>query len=155
MRPEDEPAYTRLLSLLTADDLYDRFCRAGPVPREVALELIHIDYDREMTFVAARHAPGGEPEIVGVVDSMTSADNREAEYSVFVRSDLKGKGLGRALLEKMIRYCRQRGTELLYGMVLKSNIAMLSLDFKLGFQPDLAPPGAAADPMEKMVLKLR
>ena len=154
VRPEDEPEYTRLLSLLTADDIYDRFCRAGPVPREVALELIHIDYDREMTFVAARPGAGGEPEIVGVVDSMTSADNREAEYSVFVRSDLKGKGLGRALLEKMIRYCRQRGTELLYGMVLKSNIAMLSLDFKLGFQPDLAPPGAAADPMEKIVLKL-
>jgi acetyltransferase len=154
VRPEDEPAYTRLLSQLSPEDVYSRFCRAGPVPREVALELIHIDYDREMTFVGTRIGPDGGKEIVGVVDSMTTPDNREAEYSIFVRSDLKGKGLGRALMEKMIRYCRLRGTRVLYGMVLKSNVAMLSLDFKLGFQPDLAPAEAGGDPLEKMVLQL-
>ena len=117
------------------------------MPREVALQLIHIDYDREMSFVALE----GE-EIVGVVDSMSSADNSEAEYSIFVRTDRKRTGLGRALMEKMIRYCRQRGTGRLWGMVLKTNVAMLSLDFKLGFSPDLR-----AEPdeyMEKMVLKL-
>jgi len=154
VRPEDEPAFTELLARLSPEDLYDRFARAGPVPREVALDMIHIDYDREMTFVAARKAEGGESGIVGAVECVTSADNREAEYSIFVRSDLKRQGLGRALMEKMIRYCRQRGTEVLYGMVLKSNIAMLSLDFKLGFQPDLAPAGVTGEPMEKMVLKL-
>jgi acetyltransferase len=152
VRPEDEPAYRRLLSLLGPDDVYNRFFRAGPVPREVALGLIHIDYDREMTFIGTRPGPDGETEIVGAVDSMTTPDNREAEYSIFVRTDLKGKGLGRALMEKMVRYCRQRGTGLLYGMVLKSNAAMISLDFKLGFQPDLAP--ATGDSTEKMVLKL-
>lgn len=153
VRPEDEPAYTRLLAQLSPEDIYSRFCRAGPVQREVALELIHIDYDREMTFVGTRTGLDGEAEIVGVVDSMTTPDNREAEYAIFVRSDLKGKGLGRALMEKMIRYCRQRGTGVLFGMVLKSNVAMLSLDFKLGFQPDLAP-ADAGDAMEKMVLQL-
>jgi acetyltransferase len=147
VRPEDEPAYTQLLARLGPDDLYSRFGKAGPVPREVALQLIHIDYDRAMSFVAFE----GE-EMVGVVDSMTAADNSEAEYSIFVRSDRKRTGLGRALMEKMIRYCRQRGTGRLWGMVLKTNVAMLSLDFKLGFAPDLR---AEPDPyMEKMVLKL-
>ncbi|HEY5676241.1 MAG TPA: GNAT family N-acetyltransferase, partial [Myxococcales bacterium] len=147
VRPEDEPAWSRLLARLTPEDLYSRFGKAGPVPREVALQLIHIDYDREMSFVAVE---GGE--IVAVVDSMTSPDNSEAEYSIFVRSDRKRSGLGRALMEKMIRYCRQRGTGRLWGMVLKTNVAMLSLDFKLGFAPDLR-----AEPdeyMEKMVLRL-
>ncbi len=152
VRPEDESAYTRLLSRLSPEDLYSRFCKAGPVPREVALQLIHIDYDREMTFVATRPGEDGETEIVGVVDSMTASDNREAEYSIFVRTDLKGTGLGRALMEKMIRYCRQRGTGMLYGMVLKNNNAMLSLNFKLGFRPDLD--GNADESMEKMVLEL-
>jgi L-amino acid N-acyltransferase YncA len=57
-------------------------------------------------------------------------------------------------MEKMIRYCRQRGTRTLFGMVLKNNVAMLSLDFKLGFQPDLAPVEEGGDAMEKMVLQL-
>ena len=153
VRPEDEPAYTRLLARLSSDDLYSRFFRAGPVPHEVALQLIHIDYDREMTFVATRPSPGGETEMIGVVDSMTSADNGEAEYAVFVRTDLKGAGLGRALMEKMIRYCRQRGTRALFGMVLKKNTAMLSLNFKLGFHPDMRCDQDQG--MERMVLELR
>jgi acetyltransferase len=143
VRPEDERAYTQLLARLSQEDLYGRFFRAGRV---------HIDYDREMTFVAMRAGEGGGTEMVGVVDCMVSADNREAEYAIFVRSDLKGMGLGRALLEKMIRYCRQRGTGMVYGMVLKSNTPMLSLDFKLGFHPDLR--GDHDETFEKMVLKL-
>jgi acetyltransferase len=154
MRPEDEAAYLRLLSQLSPEDVYRRFCRAGPVPREVALDLIHIDYDRDMTFVGTRVGPDGGMEIVGAVESMTTPDNREAEYAIFVRSDLQGHGLGRALMEKMIRYCRERGTRQLYGMVLKSNVAMLSLNFKLGFQPDLVLADAGGDPLEKMVLQL-
>ncbi len=117
----------------------------------MALQLIHIDYDREMSFVVTRPCEGGETEIVGVADSMTAPDNREAEYSLFVRTDLKRTGLGRALTEKMIRYCRQRGTRMLYGMVLKNNVAMLSLCFKLGFGPVLQDD---QDDVEKMVLKL-
>jgi acetyltransferase len=152
VRPEDEPAYTRLLARLSPEDLYSRFCRAGPVPREVALQLIHIDYDREMTFVAIRPGEDGAAEILGVVDSMTAPDNREAEYSIFVRTDLKRTGLGRALMEKMIRYCRQRGTGTLFGMVLKTNDAMLGLNFRLGFHPDLH--SDQVEEMEKMVLKL-
>ena len=33
----------------------------------------------------------------------------QGEFAIVVRSDLKGQGLGRVLLEKMIRYCRERG----------------------------------------------
>jgi acetyltransferase len=147
VRPEDEPAYMVLLSRLSPEDLYSRFCEAGPVSREMALQLIHIDYDREMSFVAARGS-----ELVGVIDTMITPDNREAEYSILVRTDLKGRGLGRALMEKMIRYCRQRGTGIIYGMVLKNNGAMLSLCFKLGFNPDLQ--SNQDEDLERMVLKL-
>jgi acetyltransferase len=147
VRPEDEPAYMVLLSRLSPEDLYSRFCEAGPVSREMALQLIHIDYDREMSFVAARGS-----ELIGVIDTMITPDNREAEYSILVRTDLKGRGLGRALMEKMIRYCRQRGTGIIYGMVLKNNGAMLSLCFKLGFNPDLQ--SNQDEDLERMVLKL-
>jgi acetyltransferase len=152
VRPEDEPAYARLLARTGPGDVYSRVGTPGPPPREVILQLVHIDYDREMTFVVARPGPGGETEIVGVVNSLTAPDNREAEYSIFVRGDVRRAGLGRALMEKMIRYCRSRGTGTLYGMVAKSDVAMLSLDFKLGFQPDLQ--GEHDDDMERMAVRL-
>jgi acetyltransferase len=76
VRLEDEPAYWRLVSRLSAEDLYNRFWRAGPVPREMALQLIHIDYDREMSFVVTRPGEGGETEIVGVVRASRKVASR-------------------------------------------------------------------------------
>jgi acetyltransferase len=147
VRPEDEPAYTRLLERTSPADLCSRV-----VPTERVRQRVHIDYDREMTFVAIRADAAGATEIVGVVDGWTAPDNREAECSLFVRGDLTRAGLGRALMEKMIRYCRSRGTGTLYGLVAKTNVAMLSLDFKLGFQPDLQ--SEEDDDTERMVLRL-
>lgn len=57
--------------------------------------MTQIDYDREMAFVTVR----GE-EIIGVTRSMSDPDNTDAELAVLVRSNLKGVGLGRQLLEK-------------------------------------------------------
>ena len=57
-----------------------------------------------------------------------------AQSNQFVRSDIKGQGLGHALLEKLIRYCRQRGLRETVGQVLKQNRAMLRLAERLGFE---------------------
>jgi acetyltransferase len=152
VRAEDEPAYTALLQRTDPAGVPSRLGRVGLVPRDVALQLVHIDYDRQMTFVVSRLAADGSPELLGVVDTLTTPDNREAEYSLLVRRDVRRAGLGRALLEKMIRYCRGRGTRRVFAMVRKSDVPMLSLAFKLGFQPDLD--GAWGDDVEKMVLRL-
>ena len=61
-------------------------------------------------------------------------DNKQAEFAIIVRSDQKGRGLGRILLEKMVRYCRGHGTGEIMGQVLSQNAAMLSLARKLGFE---------------------
>jgi acetyltransferase len=57
-----------------------------------------------------------------------------AEFAVLVRSDLKRRGLGRLLMHKLIRYCRERGTQRLCGSVLSDNAPMLQLARELGFQ---------------------
>ena len=51
-----------------------------------------------------------------------------------IPGDLKGQGLGRLLLEKLIRYCRERGIGELRGSVLLENTAMLRLAHSLGFR---------------------
>jgi acetyltransferase len=102
-----------------------------------AAELAHftqIDYDREMAFVAVGHDGGGEEKILGVARACADPDNLTAEFAVLVRSDLKGQGLGRLLMEKLIAYCRGRCTRRLSGSVMSENMAMLGLVRALGFR---------------------
>jgi acetyltransferase len=133
IRPEDEPAHRRFFERLDPDDVYFRFfSMMREMPRSQLARFTQIDYEREMAFVA--HAPGEEGETLGVVRAIADPDNREAQFAIVVRSDWKGLGLGRVLLEKLIRYCRQRGTAQLVGQVLPGNRPMRSLAQETGFQ---------------------
>ncbi len=75
----------------------------------------------------------GNPETLGVVRAWTDPDNVSAEFAIIVDDAMRGEGLGRMLLEKMIEYARRRGTLELRGTVLPDNRPMLRLAKKLGF----------------------
>jgi acetyltransferase len=113
---------------------------ALPVLRGGAGTLAHGDGQADPDRLRAgdglhRHGPGrrGKPETLGVVRASTKPDNSSAEFAIIVRSDQKGAGLGRMLMEKMIRYCRERGTRILSGQALLENAGMQGLAHKLGF----------------------
>jgi acetyltransferase len=129
IRPEDEPLIQDTLSKSTPEDLRLRFFaplkRLSPL---LAARLTQIDYDREMAFVAEH-----EGAILGVVRISADPDNIEAEYAVFVRSDMKGKGLGYLLMQEMIAYARARGIRAVTGKVLRENTTMLRMADELGF----------------------
>ncbi len=136
IRPEDEPAHNRFFQHLAPEDLYLRFFSAvRKAPHSVLARFTQIDYDREMAFIG--YEPERPGETLGVVRAVADPDNKQAEFAIIVRSDVKGRGLGRVLLEKMIRYCRSRGTGELMGQVLPENTGMLSLARKLGFESHL------------------
>jgi acetyltransferase len=135
IRPEDEPAHHSFLSRLTPEDIRFRFFGlVKALPHSQMARFTQIDYDREMAFIATAPARDGSLETLGVVRTATDADNRRAEFAIVVRSDIKGQGLGRALLEKMLRYCGERGTAEVVGQVLADNSAMLDLAAALGFE---------------------
>lgn len=48
-------------------------------------------------------------------------------------SDIKGKGLGRLLMESIVDYARQRGLTLLRGETFAENLRMQRLAQELGF----------------------
>jgi acetyltransferase len=138
IRPEDEPAHRRFFERLDPDDVYFRFfSMMREMPRSQLARLTQIDYEREMAFLA--HAPGAEDETLGVVRAIADPDNREAQFAIVVRSDWKGLGLGRVLLDKLIRYCRSRGTGELVGQVLAGNRPMRRLAQDTGFRERLDP----------------
>jgi acetyltransferase len=134
IRPEDDPAHHELFSKLKPEDIRFRFFRAvRELPRSDYARYTQIDYDREMAFIATRKGADGHPETLGVVRAVADPDNAMAEFAIVVRSDLKGFGLGSILMDKIIRYCRDRCTGELCGEVLAENRAMQALARKLGF----------------------
>ena len=140
IRPEDEPQHRELLDRVTPDDIRFRFFFAKREFNHAELaSFTQIDYDREMAFIATAPDENGTPHTLGVARATATPDNASAEFAVLVRSDLKGRGLGRALLEKLIRYCRGRGTQELTGDVLSGNVGMLHLAARLGFRTEFAP----------------
>jgi len=134
IRPEDEPNHHVLVSKLTPEDIRFRFFGlVHELPHTEMARLTQIDYDREMAFIGELFHGDGTRETLGVVRTVTDPDNEAAEFAVVVRSDLKGSGLGKRLLVKMIEYCRGRGTGKIVGQVLRDNTRMLKFIEHLGF----------------------
>ncbi|WP_368544767.1 bifunctional acetate--CoA ligase family protein/GNAT family N-acetyltransferase [Enterobacter soli] len=135
--PEDEPQLRVFISQVTKEDLYYRyFSEINEFTHEDLANMTQIDYDREMAFVAVRRAEADE-EILGVTRAISDPDNVDAEFAVLVRSDLKGLGLGRRLLEKLITYTRDHGLLRLNGITMPNNRGMVTLARKLGFDVDI------------------
>jgi len=135
IRPEDFEQHKRFLAHVSAEDLRSRFFVAlREVPDRDLAQLTQIDYDREMAFIAVASGEDGRDETFGVARACADPDNIEAEFAVLVRSDLKGAGLGRMLLEKLVRYCRERGTSRMTGEVLSDNVRMTALATAFGFR---------------------
>ncbi len=134
IRPEDEPAHKVFLESLNPKDIRFRFFGAvRRFPHSQLARFTQIDYDREMAFIAEDENADNN-QTVGVVRAVADPDNIKAEFAIVVASDIKGKGLGLAMLEKMIRYCRSRGIGILVGEVLADNKPMLGLARHLGFE---------------------
>jgi acetyltransferase len=138
IRPEDEPAHEELFRRLTPEDIYYRFFGVmRKMGHSQLARYTQIDYDREMAFIATPEGAGGTAETFGAGRAVGDPDNTRAEFGIVVRRDFQGQGLGSALLDKLIRYCRGRGTQELYAQVLPDNRQMLGLSERFGFERQL------------------
>jgi acetyltransferase len=134
IRPEDEPAHWEFLEHLSAEDKRFRFFgNIAELPRSEMIRFTQIDYDREMAFIAKGPDEAGEVRTLGVVRAMTRPDNSESEFAVAIRSDMKRTGMGRILMDKIIRYCKSRGTGAISGQGLLENRGMAGLAKAMGF----------------------
>ncbi len=139
IRPEDEPNHKKFLDELDPKDIRFRFFGSiRNFAHSQLARLTQIDYDREMAFIAVE-SHGSDPHTIGVVRIVCDPDNVEAEFAIIVHSEMKRRGLGRALMKKMIDYSRGRGTRWRVGEVLAENRSMLNLARSLGFETEPIP----------------
>ncbi len=134
IRPEDEAAHRAFVEAMTPDDLRLRFFGAvGSFDHSQLARMTQIDYDREMALIAVVADADGSTRTLGVVRAVADPDNETAEFAVAIRSDQKGHGLGRLLMQKIVAYARARGTHWLVGEALRENTAMIALARTCGF----------------------
>lgn len=141
VRPEDEILYHEFFDNVTPEDARLRFFSPKPqLSHKLITRFTQIDYNRAMAFVALEKETG---QLWGVVRLHTDPDGIEAEYAILIRSDLKGKGLGWALMQLALDYGRMTGLKKIYGDVLRTNSGMLRMCAALGFaqHQDLDDPG--------------
>jgi acetyltransferase len=132
IRPEDEPLIHELLRHVTPHDLRLRFFASmKQFSHQFIARLTQLDYARAMAFAAFDETTR---ELVGVVRIHSDSIYESGEYAILLRSDLKGRGLGWALMQLIIEYARAEGLKVISGDVLQENLVMLDMCRNLGFE---------------------
>ncbi len=97
---------------------------------EFIVRLTRLDYSRAMAFVAIDEVSG---DTLGVVRLHSDEIQQAGEYAILLRSDLKGRGLGWALMQLIIEYAKSRGLRRIEGQILRENSVMLKMCRELKF----------------------
>jgi acetyltransferase len=131
VRPEDMALYSDFLGEVSAEDLRLRFfARIAELSAAEKDKLTHLDYRREMAFIALDEDTG---QMLGLVRLKDELDEKTGEFAILVRSRLKGHGLGWHLMRRIIDYAKEKGLRRVYGDVLVENTTMLQMCAELGF----------------------
>src|SRR5579862_9367784 len=132
LRPEDMTLYPEFLHDVSDADLRLRFfAHVAELSGAEMKKLGHIDYRHEMAFVALDEITG---DMLGLVRLKDELDEQTAEFAILLRSRLKGHGLGWLLMQRVIKYAREKGLRRVYGDVLAENATMLQMCAELGFR---------------------
>jgi acetyltransferase len=133
IRPEDAEAHGAFFSRLSPEDVRYRFFSAvRELSPEQMARMTQVDYDREMAFVAVREPADGPAETLGVARLVREGADR-GEFAVVVQPDMKGHGVARHLMCRLVEWGRSQGMAEIAGQILADNRPMLAFIRRLGF----------------------
>jgi acetyltransferase len=101
----------------------------------------HPDHAREAAYVVIRSTVAGEEQI-GVGRFVTEPGGETCEFAVTMADAWQGKGLGKRLMNALIRDAKARGLKRIEGYVLAANNRMLDFCRGLGFAVEASPDDA-------------
>ena len=149
IKPEDERFYdTFMKKTELADTRLRLFNSMRDLSHDFIARLTQIDYARAMAFVAIDPKTD---EMLGVSRLACDPDHVRAEYAVIVRSDMKGRGIGWSLMQRLIQFADADEIQELWGQVLAENSTMLRMCHDLGFQISMDPDDSA---LRRVTLRL-
>lgn len=135
IRASDAEPMRAGFTLLTPEEVRLRFLHPlRELTPEAAARLARPQPRREWALVVAEDLPPGEGLVGAVVRAAVDDDGRAAEFAIIVSRYLRGLGLGRYLMKRLIRWARLKRLRSLHGDVLDDNQPMLQLAASLGFR---------------------
>jgi RimJ/RimL family protein N-acetyltransferase len=129
---DDDLLIRDLLGHVSKEDLRLRFFDSiKEFSHQFIAKLTKLDDARAIALVAIDETSG---EMLGVVWLYSDAIHETGEYAIMLRSALKGRGLGWALMQLIIEYARSKGLRRIDGQILQENSVMLKMCRELGFK---------------------
>lgn len=151
VRPDDALPLRAGFDLLQPEEARNRFLYSlKELTPEMADRFVRPDPRREFVLVAAEPLPPGEALIGAVARTAIRDGGNEADFTILVSHFVAGQGLGRHLMQRLVRWARGKQLERLHGEVLEHNQPMLLLAQSLGFQRQ----AGGADGVVRVVLEL-
>jgi GNAT superfamily N-acetyltransferase len=115
------------------------------LPLSMLQAMTRVDHDRHVAIVAEAlddDGDDGAPPIVADARYVRDDDGTTAEFAIAVADDWQGRGLGRALMQRLARHALRHGLTHLAGDVLPGNTAMFAISEQLGGVRVASPQGA-------------
>jgi len=133
MRPEDLDIETEFVAAWSAETRYNRLFSAGSYTSPERLKKItRIDYARDMALIATLMLEDREVQI-GVARYVLREDGKSCEFALAVADAWQHRGIGRALMRRLMDGAAAAGIETMVGDILASNAPMLHFMRSLGF----------------------
>lgn len=132
----DVDALRRGFARLTPEQVRLRtFHRQNELTAAAAERLVRIDPETTSAWVAV----DAEGEIRGEARLHVDAVDESGEFGVTVDPSFTERGIGRALMERLLEEARARGLRTIWGDVLADNSAMLDLVKRIGAKREFVP----------------
>ena len=132
IRPDDDEMVRAFLRGLSRASTSNRLLSGRNLTPAEIDHLTHIDYEKEMAFVAVTSVDGHESEI-GVARYVRDDDRTSAEFALLIADAWQRQGVGTLLLSTLLRHARSAGIVRIHGTTYSINKAMIDLARKLGF----------------------
>lgn len=137
----DATAEQAFIRGLSADSRRMRFhLPIRELPPSLLRQLTDVDHVEHVAIVAEVPSPDDDSTIVA--DARYVRDGGETHLAITVDDAWQGVGLGRALLQRLLRYAARHGVSRLVADVLAGNRAMTRLATSLGARLRPSPHGA-------------
>jgi acetyltransferase len=142
MRPGDIEIETEFVRSWSPETRYNRLFSAGSYTSPERLrQITRIDYARDMALIATVMLEDREVQI-GVARYVRRKDDTSCEFALSVADAWQHRGIGRALMLRLMDAAAAAGIETMVGDILASNAPMLHFMRTLGFAVEMSPEGA-------------
>jgi acetyltransferase len=145
--PQDKALSLAFLRGLSRETRFQRLLSNRDLMPGELRRLTEIDTTREMALIATVHARDGREEQIGVARYVREGSS--AELAIVIGDRWQRRGIGKRLLKDLLGEAADAGVEAMTAISLSTNLAMLRLAKKFGFELSRQPGDATLMRMTK------